>query len=371
MWKKIVLWSIFGLLTVASGFCGFLVAKYQTRFERSISYAKQDFDNDLDTVDLKGIKTNSDTDIVNILVLGNDKRVEYDGRNEGGLSDVMMIGTMDLKHNQLKLTSLMRDTYVEIPDHGSAKLNAAYPYGGVRLLYRTIAQNFNIKLDGYVEVGFDAFTDVINDVGGVDIKVTKSEADYLNTTNYIRKRKYRTIKEGWNHMNGWQALGYCRIRYQGETVNGLRDDFGRTYRQRTVITAAFDQIKKMPKSKWMNILDDVMKNVKTDLSRKEIMSYITDVIGMGTMKINQLQIPYNGYFTSQRIDGVGSCLVLNTQQDNIDILNQFIFKYDGKKEFTYKPSSTSAGTAVSSAPLSSESPYGVSSSASPSPTLAP
>ena len=149
-----------------------------------------------------------------------------------------------MKHGTLKLTSLMRDMVVDIPDNGENKLNAANSFGGIQMLYKTIAQNFNVELDGYVEVGFTAFEKIVNSVGGINLELTESEANYLNTTNYISKKKYRNVKVGKQKLNGNQALGYCRIRKGGvTTITGLRDDYGRTWRQRTVIKAVFDKVK--------------------------------------------------------------------------------------------------------------------------------
>ena len=116
------------------------------------------------------------------------------------------------------------------------------------MLYKTIATNFNIELDGYVEVGFAAFTKIIDKVGGIELELTESEASYLNSTNYIRNKKSRNVKVGKQTLNGAQALGYCRIRKGGvTTINGLRDDYGRTWRPAHGRSdAVFNKIKKLP-----------------------------------------------------------------------------------------------------------------------------
>ncbi len=340
MWKKIV----FSLLLVISAVAGFFVAKAQTIFFDTLNQVNRDYDTVLENVDLSGIKVNSDSEIVNILVIGNDYRVEKN-YTAAGLTDTMIIATMDLKHNVLKTTSLMRDCYVEIPGYGYNKLNAANSFGGIELLYKTIATNFNIELDGYVEIGMKAFVDIVDAVGGIELEMTESEVSYLNTTNYIRPKKYRTVKVGKQTVNGAQALGYCRIRKNGvTTINGLRDDYGRTWRQRTVINMVFEKIKAMPKTRWIGLANKLLKNVTTDLSNEKIISYITDVISMGTTKIHQLQIPVNGYFRGAKPGefSVGSCLVmtdgvnstLNTAS-NSEALNQFVFDYNGKGNFIY------------------------------------
>lgn len=340
MWKKIV----FGLLLVISAVAGFFVAKGQVMLYHTLDNIDREYDTALENVDLKGIKVNSDDDIVNILIVGNDKRNDKAYSTDVGLTDTMIIATMDLKHKTLKMTSLMRDCYVEIPGHGMMKLNAAYPLGGIELLYRTIAQNFSVELDGYFEVDFNAFVDVVDAVGGVELELTESEASYLRTTNYIRKKKYRNVKAGKHTLNGHQALGYCRIRKGGvTTVNGLRDDYGRTWRQRTVISAIFSKVKSLPMTDWIDIANKVLKNLKTDLSNDKIIGYMTDVITLGTTEIHQLQIPVNGYYRGSEGEfSVGSCLVMtdgvnsawNTAA-NKEALYQFIFKYNGKGVFQY------------------------------------
>lgn len=342
MWKKILM----SFLIIVSAVAGFFVAKAQVTINSAFDHVNRDYDTALRNVDLSGIKVNSDNQIVNILIIGNDYRKES-GYNAGGLTDTMIIGTMDMKHGTLKLTSLMRDLVVDIPGHGKNKLNAANSFGGVELLYKTIATNFNIELDGYVEIGFKAFQDIVDKVGGVEVELTESEVEYLNSTNYIRKKKYRNVKVGKQVLNGSQALGYCRIRKKGTTVNGLRDDYGRTWRQRTVINGVFDKVKKLPMSDWMDIANSVFENVTTDLTNDQIIEYIKDVVKMGTMDVKQLQIPVDGYSRSGANGefSCGSCIVMTSgnggswdPSSNADALYQFVFDYDGKNEFQYQPS---------------------------------
>ena len=184
MWKKVLM----GILLVLSATAGFFVAKAQVLYNNSLNQINRDYDTALANVDLSGIHVNSDDQIVNILVIGNDYREER-GYGASGLTDTMIIATMDMKHGTLKTASLMRDLVVEIPGHGKNKLNSANSFGGIELLYKTIATNFNIELDGYVEVGFAAFTKIIDKVGGIELELTESEASYLNSTNYIRNKK--------------------------------------------------------------------------------------------------------------------------------------------------------------------------------------
>lgn len=352
MWKKIVL----GILVVISGVAGFGAAKVKSTMDNTLNHIKRDYDNQLVNVELPGnLKLETDRDIVNILLIGSDKRVEKEsGFRSDGLTDTMMIATLDKKHGALKLTTLMRDTLVvDAETSEEEKLNSAYSHGGVKNLYKTIAQNFKIKVDGYAMVGLKGFQKVIDAVGGVELQITETEARYLNCTNYVNK-KYHKIKPGKHTLNGNQALGYCRIRKGkdkiGEpvvTVNGLTDDYGRTWRQRTVLTSIFQKMKSQPKSKWIQVLNKAFGCVKTDLDNSAIYDYMISVITMGTTEIQQLQIPMDGYFCyGKQVSGVPESLresIVPTaggvgQRDpsvNSDILNKFIYKYDGKKKFTY------------------------------------
>ena len=340
MWKKILM----SILIILSATAGFFVAKAQVTLNNTLNHVNRDYDTALKNIDLSGIKVNSDDQIVNILIVGNDYRKEK-GYDASGLTDTMIVATMDMKHGTLKLTSLMRDTVVDIPGKSPNKLNAANSFGGIEMLYKTIAQNFNIELDGYVEVGFKAFEKIVNEVGGVEVELTESEVNYLNTTNYISKRRYRHVKVGKQKLNGNQALGYCRIRKGGTTITGLRDDYGRTWRQRTVIKAVFDKVKKLPMTKWLDIAQDVLDGyVTTDLTNDDIIKYMKDVVMMGTTEVHQLQVPLEGYYRSGESGefSCGSCLVMTDGTDstrsntaNAEALKQFIFEYDGNSDFTY------------------------------------
>lgn len=354
MWKKIVL----SVLLVCSLVVGFLAAKAQVTIEGRLNHINRDLDTNLSSVDLSNIHVESDDKIVNILLMGDDYRT-YDGSTSPGLNDVIMIGTMDKKHNALKLTTIMRDTLVDVAGQDKKmKINASgkKEFGGLKNLYKTIAQNFNIKVDGYAEVGFDGFVDAVDAVGGVEVELSESEVKYLNSTNYIRNKKYRTVKVGKQTLNGAQALGFCRIRKGGvRTVTGLTDDYGRTWRQRTVLSSIFDKMKSQPISKWLEVADKVLANVKTDLDNETILQYLKDAALMGTTDIDQLQIPVNGYFWEDRKgvfpDAQGWSLVPNdgTSQThdpscNSEAMRQFIFKYDGKGDFEYKPGKSSGSS---------------------------
>lgn len=257
--------------------------------------------------------------ITNILLLG-EEAIESEGAN--GRTDIMMIATMNSKEKSIKLTSLMRDTLVQIPGNKDNKLNAAYEIGGVPLLYETIKLNFGLELDGYVKVGFDDFEKVIDKLGGVPITLTKREAAYLNSTNYISKPEYRNVKEGYQILNGNQALGYCRIRYVA-TGDDQINDFGRTSRQRTVLNAVYEQYKAKSLPELLLLMNDILPIITTDITKDEFDFYLETAMTLMSSKIQTLRIPADNTFEEGYIRSM-SVLIPNLSE-NSEILHEFIY----------------------------------------------
>ena len=193
----------------------------------------------------------------NILLIGVDAR---EGESSDSTrSDTMMILSIDEKNKQLKLTSILRDTYVEIPGWKWNKINAAQSHGGRQLLVDTIEYNFKVDIDNYMLVNFDMFTTIIDELGGVDVEVTEKEANYINARyNMTQAEKDAfpgTTNAGVNHFSGMQALWYSRMRY-------LDSDFYRTQRQRKVISAIIDKAKSNPTALY-SIAEKVMPMIET------------------------------------------------------------------------------------------------------------
>ncbi|BBF43941.1 cell envelope-related transcriptional attenuator [Lachnospiraceae bacterium KM106-2] len=278
-----------------------------------------------------------DKDVINILLIG-EESIESDQ----GRSDSMMIATINTKQKTLKLTSLMRDIYVEIPGYRNNKLNAAFNNGGGVLLTSTIEQNFQIKLDGYVRVNFQGFEKIIDKLGGVSIDLASWEAKYLNTTNYISKKKYRNVKEGTNTLNGNQALGYCRVRYK-QTLNGEKDDFGRTNRQRTVLTALFNKYKQESVLDMIDTANELMPYITTNISKTDIINYLTAAATLGTTELETFRIPVDhSYANKKLLCGSSSASVLSIDfATNQNELHKFIYGTDvDGNEATIAPSAT-------------------------------
>jgi polyisoprenyl-teichoic acid--peptidoglycan teichoic acid transferase len=233
--------------------------------------------------------------VVNILLVGVE---EFGGAQN---TDSMMIATMNTEDNTLKLTSLMRDLYVDIPGYSKNRLNSAFARGGIDLLYQTIELNFDVKLDGYCMVGFDAFQKIVDLVGGVEVTLTSGEAKYLNSTNYISEKANRNVVAGKQTLNGNQALGYCRVRKVSTGTEN--NDFGRTQRQRIVMEAIYDKLKSKNVVSLVLLMNDILNQVeiKTDIKEKAFNAYLNEAVGLRANKIETLRIPSDGSYDNIKV----------------------------------------------------------------------
>lgn len=256
----------------------------------------------------------------NILLLGEEAIGSGTSR---GRTDLIIIATLNKNQNAIKLTSLMRDTLVQIPGYKENKLNSAYEKGGVDLLYETIALNFNIRLDGCVLVNFENFEEIIDYMGGIEITLTSSEARYLNNTNYISNPKYRNVVAGTQLMNGNQVLGYSRIRKRA-AITGNNNDYGRTDRHRLILNAIFEKYKSKSEIELGAMLYKMLPMVKTDIERAAFEKLLDTFIEMRTTKIDQLRIPADGTFTDN-VKVRGMDVLIPDLEKNVDILHEFVF----------------------------------------------
>lgn len=255
----------------------------------------------------------------NYLLLGIEK---IDGASN---TDAMIIASIDTRNASIKLTSILRDTLVNIPGYSQNKLNSVYSKGGAKLLIRVLEENFRIKLDGYASVDFADFEAVIDKLGGVEIEISQQEADYLNTTNYISKPEYRTLKAGLQNINGNQALGYCRVR-KVETLEGVNYDYGRTLRQRRVLKAIFEKYKTLNVFEMFSVANECLGYITTDITGIQIKNELTNVVENGITEIEMFRIPADGYFESVSKVGNVTSVLIPDLDINTKLLHEFIFE---------------------------------------------
>ncbi|NLJ95836.1 MAG: hypothetical protein GX321_01670 [Clostridiales bacterium] len=239
-------------------------------------------------------------------------------------TDTMMIASINTKDNSIKLTSLLRDTYIESDNCNPNKLNAFYSLGGAGGLVELIEEKYRIDIDGYASINFESFEKIIDYLGGISIELGVAEAEYLNTTNYISNPKYRNVKPGWNLLNGNQALGYCRIRMV-ETLGGATDDYGRTLRQRRVLSAIFNKYKSKNIFSLISISKNVLGYVKTNVTQSQIEKALEDIVENKISKMDTMRVPCNGLYEAPlEYNGITYPLVLDWDA-NVMELYKFIY----------------------------------------------
>lgn len=235
--------------------------------------------------------------VINILLVGQDT---YSNRSRSR-TDTMILCTVNKETKTLTMTSFMRDLYVVIPGYQDQRLNVPYVLGGFQTLYDTLEYNFGVEVEHGIAVNFSSFPQVIDAVGGVDIELTSSEAKYLNG-----QEGSWNLRSGVNHLNGKQALAYSRIRK-------LDSDFGRTNRQRKVLTAVLNKAKTLSVSQLYDLVETLIPLVYTDMTDAEIISTAVDIAPLLLdMQIVTQRIPVDGEYKSTMIKGM-AVLVPDTE----------------------------------------------------------
>lgn len=192
----------------------------------------------------------------NIAIFGIDSR--QDSYSKGNRSDCIIIASLNNTTKEVKLISVYRDTLVDIEGHGLDKITHAYSYGGAPLAIKTLNTNFDLNIKEFVTVNFDAVKEIVDNVGGITMPITKEEVSHIAGIN----------KPGTYNLTGEQALAYSRIRY------ATGGDYKRTERMRDVLTAVMNKIKSFDISKLNNFIDFVLPKVYTNIGAGDVFSMI-------------------------------------------------------------------------------------------------
>lgn len=262
-----------------------------------------------------------DENVINVLLLGEENIY---GANRGR-TDAIIVVSVDLNGGPLKMISFQRDLYVSIPGYADDKLNAAYAYGGSKLIVETIEQNFGIDIDSYVKVGFDGFENIIDKLGGLRISLTAKESEYLNRTKYISKPEERNTVAGYQMMTGAQVLGYCRVRYV-PTAEGLTNDRGRNYRHRVVLQAIFEQYKEKSFAELATVMRQCFNYVSVPGDLEELaVDCLQAVIENKMFSIETMQMPQSKLYSESTVNGKD---VIVAFPENVDRLQEFLYGED-------------------------------------------
>lgn len=293
--KKIVIGLVIFIVAVPMVAFGYFYFKLNSIYDSS---AAKDVKEKVEKADDKD-------GITNILLAG----VDGNNLDKGNRSDSMMVLTIDEKNNDIRITSLARDTYVQIPGYGEEKLTHAYAYGGPALLLQTIDKNFGLKIDKYAVVSFSSFEKIIDALGGVEIDVLPKEVSYIPGVNSAGKQT----------LNGAEALAYSRIRYAD-------DAYQRDNRQRTVMQAAYNKLSSNP-GDLMEIGNTILGYTKTNVPPMEIFKLANKVIKMNFTEFPQLEFPLEGHRDGKIVSKEKGWVILWDKEYNNEQLKKFIFDY--------------------------------------------
>jgi LCP family protein required for cell wall assembly len=246
---------------------------------------------------------------VNVLLLGADS-----SSFKGARTDTIMIAQYDPQKGSIKLASIMRDLYVDIPGYSKNKINTAFALGGPELLRQTIKENFDIDVEYYAVVNFDGFTEAVDVVApnGIEIDVEK-KMRYVDKPGNL----YINLDPGIQQLNGKDLLDYARFR------NDRESDFGRVRRQQQVIQAVIDEfISVKGLVKLPRIIGTVEPYIETNISTTDLIALGKDFLLNPASDVESLRIPVDNGFTPDNIRHAGAVLIMDKDK-NLDALKQF------------------------------------------------
>ena len=256
-----------------------------------------------------------------IALFGIDSR-STDDMMEGNRSDTIMIASINQETYEVRIVSVYRDTMLEIADGSglTAKVNAAYSYGGPELAINTLNANLDLEITDFVTVNFLALSKTIDHLGGIVIHVEDNELPMLNACiteqiNITGIYSEGVFTTGDLLLNGTQATGYARIR---STDQG---DITRTERQRDVLNKMLAKAKTADVETLENIIDDVFPNVCTSISKDEMLALAKALLEyeMGpSVGFPLAYVPYDH-------ETKGSILVPADLNTNVSALHEFLF----------------------------------------------
>ncbi|MCQ2507862.1 MAG: LCP family protein [Dorea sp.] len=264
----------------------------------------------------------------NIALFGLDSR---NGELEDGVrSDCMMIASINNQTHDVKIVSVYRDTLLLQKDGTYEKANAAYSFGGAAEAIALLNRNFDLDIVKYVSVNFNALSDVIDALGGIDIEMTEEEVELTNsyidhTAKVVGGKKTKLKGSGVVHCNGVQAVSYTRVRY----TEGY--DFKRTHRQRIVLDKVIEAAKKADFLTLNKIVNKVFPQVSTNLTITNILALAAHAMDYNVEKMSGY--PFEVEICENVMNHEGSYVIPIGLSDNVIALHKYLFERED-----YEPS---------------------------------
>lgn len=268
-----------------------------------------------------GVEDNEQmTGYTNIALFGVDGRKgELEKKTR---SDTIIIASINNETGDIKLVSVYRDTYLNLSNDSYNKCNTAYAAGGPEQAISMLNMNLDMDITDFVTIGFGGLTDVVNELGGVEINVEESEIPHLN--NYQSTMadelgmKYTPVTEtGLQTLDGLQATAYCRIRYTAG------DDFRRAERQRTVLMAILDKAKTASAGELERVAKKVFGETYTSFDLDGIIKLLSNIANYKVVENDGF--PTADYRTTGTMGKKGSCVIPKDLATNVKWLHEFLF----------------------------------------------
>lgn len=285
-------------------------------------------------------------DYINILLLGIDSRTDV---TDIGLSDVVIICSIHRETGAIKLTSILRDTCLTLPGYQNMnRINTAYKFGamngekegikdgGPKLAMRTVNHNFDMNIQYFVTVNFFGLAAIINSLGGIDIELTKGEANRINYE--LRKEPLDKVDRekvegvaGVHHLDGMQAVTYARLRHSSSDDN----DFNRTARQRNLLNVLLKQVATdMSFDTMFSLMETALPYVYTNLPASVMLevglivlnSDMSEKLANGEELVTQHRIPMDKCYGYKDVNGA-SMVWMNEKNFklNKESIHKFIY----------------------------------------------
>lgn len=256
-------------------------ATLQSKAEKAVDRAHEGVPNRTKS-DLREAKVEPAKDNVSILFIGVDDSEERQQGDSNSRSDALIFATLNPKEKSVKLVSIPRDSYTYIPEVGyKDKITHAHAFGGTKATIEAVEGLFDIPVDYYVKMNFNAFIDVVDALGGIEAEVPyeRIEKDEFDK-NTIH------LKKGLQHLDGKHALALARTRK-------LDSDVERGKRQQMILQSILKEAVSLKNvTKYGEIIDAVGDNMKTDMTYKEMTSFMEYAKG-GMPDVDSLSL--NGY----------------------------------------------------------------------------
>lgn len=280
---------------------------------------------------LKDVITNagitSPTGYKEFVIYGVDSR---EGKlTEEAHSDTIIICSMNQSTKEIRMVSVYRDTYLDNTNGEYRKATECYYFGGPSRSVNMLNKNLDLDLHDYITVDFNAVVKAVDLIGGVDVEVTEEELPYIN--GYQEENAQVTGAEitpvesaGYQHLNGIQALAYCRIRYTAGS------DYRRTERQRAVLSQIFEQARSQGAVKMAQIVDTMLPYIATSFSSADLLSLATSISGYSLL--DSVGFPFD--LQAANI-AAGDCVVPVNLAQNVSKLHAYLYQ---KNDYT--PSET-------------------------------